>query len=112
MVKSIKQQMKPTSFKEQPLNKSKGILDDFAVRKDMQTREGTIQHTPTNPKDIVNKEYVDDITIGTYFDFYAYDDDSDVAGYKEFKTTHDFRKWIERQVAKNKKVEISIIKLK
>jgi len=36
---------------------------------------------------LIDKEYVDDITIGTYFDFYAYDDDSDVAGYKELKLT-------------------------
>ena len=39
--------------------KSKGILDDFAVRKVVDSKEGTIQHTPTNAKDITNKEYVD-----------------------------------------------------
>ena len=61
------------------------IRDD--IEKTKHIREGTIQHIPTNPKDIVNKEYVDDLTIGTYFDFYAYDDNSDVATYKEFKLT-------------------------
>lgn len=40
-------------------NKSKGILDDFAVRKNIDTAEGTVQKVPTNPKDIVNKEYAD-----------------------------------------------------
>ncbi len=39
--------------------KSKGILDDFAVRTAVDTTEGTIQNTPTNAKDIVNKEYHD-----------------------------------------------------
>ena len=42
-----------------PPNQSKGILDDFAVRKNLATREGTIEHIPTDPKHIVNKEYVD-----------------------------------------------------
>lgn len=39
--------------------KSKGILDDYAVRGDVATKEGTIEHTPTLAKHIVNKEYVD-----------------------------------------------------
>jgi len=51
---------KPKQFKEIPLNKSAGILDDFAVRKDIATREGTIEKTPVNDNDIVNKKYVDD----------------------------------------------------
>lgn len=38
---------------------SKGILDDYAVRGDIATKEGTIEHTPTEAKHIVNKEYVD-----------------------------------------------------
>ena len=46
-----------TSFDEG--HKSKGILDDYAVRATIDTKEGTIQHNPSNPKDILNKEYVD-----------------------------------------------------
>ncbi len=57
---SVKQQMKPTSFKAQELNKSKGIFDDHSVRKSMLTREGTITHTPANNDDIANKKYVDE----------------------------------------------------
>jgi hypothetical protein len=38
---------------------SAGILDDFAVRKNIATKEGSIEHTPTADKHIVNKEYVD-----------------------------------------------------
>ena len=34
------------------------------------------------------------------------------AGYKDFRTTHDFRKWIERMVAKNDKVDIQIVRIK
>jgi len=41
----------------------------------------------TDAHQLIDKEYVDDITLGTYFDFYAYDDASDVGGYKEFKLT-------------------------
>ena len=40
-------------------NKSAGILDDFAVRKVMDTQEGTITKVPVNNYDIVNKAYVD-----------------------------------------------------
>ena len=39
----------------------------------------------TEEHQLIDKEYVDDISIGTYFDFYAYDDNSDVGTYKEFK---------------------------
>ncbi len=41
----------------------------------------------TSEHQLVDKEYIDDISIGTYFDFYAYDDTSDVGSYKEFKLT-------------------------
>lgn len=40
-------------------HKSAGILDDFPVRKNIDTRAGTITGTPTNANDIVNKAYVD-----------------------------------------------------
>lgn len=40
--------------------KSKGILDDFAERQNVDTAEGTIQKTPAAAKDIVNKKFVDD----------------------------------------------------
>lgn len=41
--------------------KSKGILDDFPIRQNIDTAEGTINHTPTAAKHIVNKEYVDSV---------------------------------------------------
>jgi len=43
-----------------PPNQSKGILDDFSVRKSIETKRGTILKTPANDDDIVNKKYVDD----------------------------------------------------
>ncbi len=43
----------------EPEGKSKGILDDFAVRKVINTQEGTIEKVPVNSNDIVNKTYVD-----------------------------------------------------
>lgn len=42
-------------------HKSAGILDDNAIRKTVETRQGTIIKTPTVAKDIVNKEYVDSL---------------------------------------------------
>lgn len=42
------------------LRKSAGILDDFAVRKNIATKEGTIEHVPTDDNHIVNKKYVTD----------------------------------------------------
>lgn len=48
--------------------KSAGILDDFAVRKNVATREGTIEKVPVNNSDIANKKYVDDNTHVRYTD--------------------------------------------
>lgn len=48
-----------------PPNQSKGILDDFAIRKNVATREGTIEKVPVNDSDIANKKYIDD-EITTY----------------------------------------------
>jgi len=42
------------------LPKSAGILDDHAVRKNLATKEGTIEKVPVNDNDLVNKKYVDD----------------------------------------------------
>ena len=45
---------------ETPGKQSAGILDDFAIRKTIATRQGTIEHIPTDNSDIANKKYVDD----------------------------------------------------
>lgn len=42
------------------LPKSAGILDDYAIRKNVATKEGTIEKVPVNDSDIVNKKYVND----------------------------------------------------
>lgn len=59
MAESIKKQLTPKKFRAKELNKSKGILDDHAVRKVISTKEGTITKVPVNGYDIVNKEYAD-----------------------------------------------------
>ena len=46
-----------TTFSEG--KKSAGILDDYAIRKNIGTKEGTIEHTPTASNHIVNKAYAD-----------------------------------------------------
>jgi len=43
-------------------NKSAGILDDFAVRKNICTKDGTILKTPVDDIDIANKAFVDTLT--------------------------------------------------
>ena len=45
-------------------NKSAGILDDFAVRKVVATKEGSITKTPVSDIDIVNKKYADSLVSG------------------------------------------------
>ena len=43
-------------------HKSAGILDDHAIRKNIATKEGTIEKVPVDDSDITNKKYVDDLT--------------------------------------------------
>ena len=50
--------MAKTKYKDLP--KSKGILDDFSVRKNVATRAGTITKVPVDDIDIVNKKFLDD----------------------------------------------------
>ena len=45
------------------LNRSAGIFDDYAVRKNVATKEGTIEHTPIDDNHIVNKKYTDDTIV-------------------------------------------------
>jgi hypothetical protein len=46
-----------------PDNQSMGILDDYAVRKNLATREGSIEKVPVNGNDIVNKDYADSLIM-------------------------------------------------
>ena len=50
---------KPTPIKLAYARRSAGILDDYAVRKNVATKEGTIEHIPTDDNHITNKKYVD-----------------------------------------------------
>jgi len=71
-----------------PPNQSKGILDDYAVRKDIATREGTIQKVPVNPKDIVNKEYADSIGGGVDWELDQSPKVINAANYVDNNTTY------------------------
>lgn len=56
----MKNPFKPTHIPmSRPENQSAGILDDHAVRKVLNSIEGTIEKTPANSNDIVNKAYCD-----------------------------------------------------
>lgn len=50
---------KEKSYTTPMKNQSAGILDDYAVRKVINTKEGTIEKVPVNGNDIVNKDYAD-----------------------------------------------------
>ena len=78
---SVKKQFQPLKpFRFQQLNKSKGILDDHAVRKSVNTREGSITAVPTEEIDIVNKKYVDSLIRGNV-ELFLTEDASDIGGY-------------------------------
>ena len=47
-------------------NKSAGILDDYAVRRVVSTKEGSITKAPVKDIDIVNKKYVDDKLVESF----------------------------------------------
>ncbi len=64
MVPTIKKQLTPTKFKAKDIHQSAGILDDYAVRKNIATREGTITKVPVDANDITNKAYVDSVSGG------------------------------------------------
>jgi len=49
-------------------DKSKGILDDYSVRRNVATKEGTIEHIPTEDNHIVNKRYVDNVNTVSHCD--------------------------------------------
>jgi len=62
----VKNPFRPDNKTEfsRPENQSAGILDDYAVRKVINTEEGTIERAPVNATDIVNKAYADSLVIG------------------------------------------------
>lgn len=60
MAKNPLLRKKAPKLKFNNVGQSKGILDDFAVRKNVATREGTVEKVPVNDSDIANKKYVDD----------------------------------------------------
>ena len=61
MVKNPLIAVKPNNTKFIDVKHSAGILDDFAVRKNIATKEGTIEKVPVNAKDIANRAYVDSV---------------------------------------------------
>ena len=52
----------PPSLPTNTLHKSAGILDDHAIRKNVATKEGTIEHIPTLDNHITNKLYCDGLS--------------------------------------------------
>ena len=66
-------------------HKSAGILDDHAVRKNIATKEGTIEHVPTEENHITNKDYVDSQIRGN-IELFLTEDASDIGTYFDLAT--------------------------
>ncbi|KKK89723.1 hypothetical protein LCGC14_2730250, partial [marine sediment metagenome] len=66
-------------------HKSAGILDDHAVRKNIATKEGTIEHVPTEENHITNKGYVDDQATKSTIELFLTNNASDIANYKDLE---------------------------
>ncbi len=79
MVKSNFNRPQPTRNWNQE-GKSKGILDDYAERGNVNTNEGTITKAPVEEIDIVNKEYVDSLIRGNV-ELFLTEDSSDIGTY-------------------------------
>ena len=47
-------------------NKSAGNLEDYVIRKVINTKEGTITKIPVDDNDITNKSYVDSVSGGAH----------------------------------------------
>jgi hypothetical protein len=64
--KTIEKIFKIESANEPTFSNSSNValIEDFSVRKAVDTIQGTIIDAPVNPKDIVNKEYVDSVAGG------------------------------------------------
>ena len=67
-------------------HKSAGILDDYAQRKNIATKEGTIEHIPTEENHIVNKEYVDSIATRSEIELFLTENASDIGTYFDLET--------------------------
>jgi hypothetical protein len=57
--KKVENLFKGSNVQFEKGHKSKGILDDYAVRKNIAAKEGTVEKVPVNDSDIANKQYVD-----------------------------------------------------
>ena len=61
-------------------------MDDFNIVDSVDTNTGTIQHTPSNEKDIVNKEYVDSIATRSEIELFLTENASDIGTYFDLET--------------------------
>ena len=61
---------------------SRSHLEDYKVN-DLDSQTGTIQHTPTEEKDIVNKEYVDSIATRQVVELFLTTNASDIGTYDD-----------------------------
>ena len=60
-------------------------MDDYNIVDSTNSNTGTIQHTPANEKDIVNKEYVDAQATRSSIELFPTNNASDIATYKDLE---------------------------
>ena len=77
-------------------------MDDHNIVKAITTKQGTIQHTPTNPMDIVNKAYVDEKIMELLQNYtILQDDESSIlqyVGWAEFGSDTNTSVWRIRRI--------------
>src|SRR3990167_508694 len=62
---SIKDVFKPKDIPMRQVGTGGALIEDYSVRKNISTKQGSITRTPTADNDIANKKYVDDQITGT-----------------------------------------------
>ncbi|MHA1353744.1 MAG: hypothetical protein ACTSR1_01030 [Candidatus Heimdallarchaeota archaeon] len=81
------------SFKKNKFHRPEGAgnfdnMDDYNIVKSLNMQQGTTQ-TISGAKDIVNKEYVDNVSVNTGIDLFGYKENSDIEGYYTMKPDID-----------------------
>ncbi len=66
-------------------HQSMGILDDYAIRKNINTRSGTVEKVPVDESDIVNKGYVDAQATKSNIELFLTNNASDIGTYKDLE---------------------------
>jgi len=77
------------SIKSKPEERTPIMTDMYLPNLSGDHSAGKVLTTPTNPLDLVNKEYVDLVSVNTGIDLFGYNEESDIEGYLVMKPVID-----------------------